>query len=199
MATPSTQPTATNAPEGAQLRAERRGAAARGQRRNQESSFTRALREASIAAVLVGVLGFFFLAIRSDIAPGGLAISTRWGLWLSSIAIVFVVRLLLNLFVFREGGVSGGAFSRIGGSIAASGIGTILGYVLFGFALVLPFFFTYFFPGKDRQFIDLAILIMTYIMLGWGLNIVVGLAGLLDLGYVAFYAVGAYSFALFST
>ena len=37
---------------------------------------------------------------------------------------------------------------------------------------------------------------MTYVMLGWGLNIVVGLAGLLDLGYVAFYAVGAYSFAL---
>jgi branched-chain amino acid transport system permease protein len=36
-------------------------------------------------------------------------------------------------------------------------------------------------------------------MLGWGLNIVVGLAGLLDLGYVAFYAVGAYSFALLST
>ena len=36
-------------------------------------------------------------------------------------------------------------------------------------------------------------------MLGWGLNIVVGLAGLLDLGYVAFYAVGAYSFALIST
>jgi branched-chain amino acid transport system permease protein len=33
-------------------------------------------------------------------------------------------------------------------------------------------------------------------MLGWGLNIVVGLAGLLDLGYVAFYAVGAYSTAL---
>jgi branched-chain amino acid transport system permease protein len=34
------------------------------------------------------------------------------------------------------------------------------------------------------------------VLLGWGLNIVVGLAGLLDLGYVAFYAVGAYSFAL---
>jgi len=37
------------------------------------------------------------------------------------------------------------------------------------------------------------------VMLGWGLNIVVGLAGLLDLGYVAFYAVGAYSYALLST
>ena len=39
-------------------------------------------------------------------------------------------------------------------------------------------------------------LVLTYVMLGWGLNIVVGLAGLLDLGYVAFYAVGAYSYAL---
>jgi branched-chain amino acid transport system permease protein len=41
-------------------------------------------------------------------------------------------------------------------------------------------------------------LVLTYIMLGWGLNIVVGLAGLLDLGYVAFYAVGAYSYAMLS-
>ncbi len=38
--------------------------------------------------------------------------------------------------------------------------------------------------------------ILIYILLAWGLNIVVGLAGLLDLGYVAFYAVGAYSSAL---
>jgi branched-chain amino acid transport system permease protein len=47
-----------------------------------------------------------------------------------------------------------------------------------------------------RYYVDLATLVMTYVMLGWGLNIVVGLAGLLDLGYVAFYAVGAYSYAL---
>jgi branched-chain amino acid transport system permease protein len=66
-------------------------------------------------------------------------------------------------------------------------------------AVALPFLITTFFPGQQRQHIDLAILIMTYVMLGWGLNIVVGLAGLLDLGYVAFYAVGAYSFALLST
>ena len=45
----------------------------------------------------------------------------------------------------------------------------------------------------DRYWMDIAIMMMTYIMLGWGLNIVIGLAGLLDLGYVAFYAVGAYS------
>ncbi len=53
--------------------------------------------------------------------------------------------------------------------------------------------------ANSRYWVDLGILILTYVMLGWGLNIVVGLAGLLDLGYVAFYAVGAYSYALLST
>ena len=58
-------------------------------------------------------------------------------------------------------------------------------------------------PLRDRLSLPLFQLpdeIMTtaliYVMLGLGLNIVVGLAGLLDLGYVAFYAVGAYSYAL---
>jgi branched-chain amino acid transport system permease protein len=63
-------------------------------------------------------------------------------------------------------------------------------------AVLFPIVMVAFFPQRDRQFIDLGILVLTYIMLGWGLNIVVGLAGLLDLGYVAFYAVGAYSFAI---
>ena len=61
------------------------------------------------------------------------------------------------------------------------------------FFIIFPFLF-----GENRSAIDLATLVMIYIMLGWGLNIVVGLAGLLDLGYVAFYAVGAYSYALLS-
>ncbi len=63
--------------------------------------------------------------------------------------------------------------------------------VAIAFAVVLPMT-----PFADRQLLDIGILLLTYIMLGWGLNIVVGLAGLLDLGYVAFYAVGAYSYAL---
>ena len=50
--------------------------------------------------------------------------------------------------------------------------------------------------GAIKWIDNFGIQIMIYIMLGWGLNIVVGLAGLLDLGYVAFYAVGAYSTAL---
>jgi branched-chain amino acid transport system permease protein len=62
------------------------------------------------------------------------------------------------------------------------------------FAFVFPFL-----PFTDRYVMDVSIMILTYVMLGWGLNIVVGLAGLLDLGYVAFYAVGAYSYALLAT
>jgi branched-chain amino acid transport system permease protein len=53
--------------------------------------------------------------------------------------------------------------------------------------------------NESRYWVDLGVLALTYVMLGWGLNVVVGLAGLLDLGYVAFYAIGAYSYALLST
>jgi branched-chain amino acid transport system permease protein len=73
-------------------------------------------------------------------------------------------------------------------------LGKYVGIALLAAALILPFL-----PFSDRRVVDLAILMLTYVMLGWGLNIVVGLAGLLDLGYVAFYAVGAYSYALLAT
>ncbi len=51
----------------------------------------------------------------------------------------------------------------------------------------------------SRGAVDIATLALIYVMLGLGLNVVVGFAGLLDLGYVAFYAVGAYGYALLST
>ncbi len=55
-------------------------------------------------------------------------------------------------------------------------------------------------PQGSLKWVDnFGIQILIYVMLAWGLNIVVGLAGLLDLGYVAFYAVGAYSYALLSS
>jgi branched-chain amino acid transport system permease protein len=63
----------------------------------------------------------------------------------------------------------------------------IVGLVIF--VAVFPFIFSLYQT-------NIMISALIYIMLGLGLNIVVGLAGLLDLGYVAFYAVGAYSYAL---
>ncbi|WP_227369566.1 high-affinity branched-chain amino acid ABC transporter permease LivM [Halomonas sp. M20] len=61
--------------------------------------------------------------------------------------------------------------------------------LVIGALLLFPFI-------AERSAIDLATLTLIYVMLGLGLNVVVGLAGLLDLGYVGFYAVGAYTYAL---
>jgi branched-chain amino acid transport system permease protein len=60
------------------------------------------------------------------------------------------------------------------------------------FALTIPFY-------AHNYLIDIAILSGIYIILAQGLNIVVGFAGLLNLGFVAFYAIGAYSYALLNT
>ncbi len=60
---------------------------------------------------------------------------------------------------------------------------------LFIFLLVYPLV-------NGRYAIDVAISVLLYVCLGMGLNIVVGLAGMLDLGYIAFYGVGAYTYAL---
>ena len=67
--------------------------------------------------------------------------------------------------------------------------------LLIVFLLVLPLVVRQFGNGPVR-IIDIALL---YVLLALGLNIVVGFAGLLDLGYVAFYAVGAYMFALLAS
>jgi branched-chain amino acid transport system permease protein len=61
--------------------------------------------------------------------------------------------------------------------------------IVFCFSLVFPFVFS----SYQTTIMTTALM---YVVLGLGLNIVVGMAGLLDLGYVAFYAVGAYTYAL---
>jgi branched-chain amino acid transport system permease protein len=58
--------------------------------------------------------------------------------------------------------------------------------------LALPFF-------AGNYFIDVAVLTGIYIILALALNVVVGFTGLLNLGFVAYYAIGAYSFALLNT
>jgi branched-chain amino acid transport system permease protein len=59
---------------------------------------------------------------------------------------------------------------------------------LFALALILPFFFE-----QTAPFMDDAVTALAYVVMALGLNIVVGFAGLLDLGYVAFFAIGAYT------
>lgn len=72
-----------------------------------------------------------------------------------------------------------------------------VGYVLIALSLVvLPFVIDAEFGRTWVRIIDFALI---YVMLALGLNIVVGFAGLLDLGYIAFYAVGAYTWALLAS
>ena len=69
--------------------------------------------------------------------------------------------------------------------------------VLIGVALaVLPFMIG---SGLGNSWLRILNFALLYIMLALGLNIVVGFAGLLDLGYIAFYAVGAYLYALLAS
>lgn len=75
---------------------------------------------------------------------------------------------------------------------AVFGIGLLVAFPLVMLGWLGP-------AGSLKWVNNYGIQILIFVMLGWGLNIVVGLAGLLDLGYVAFYAVGAYSYALLAT
>jgi len=149
-----------------------------------------AIRDAALAAGIALVMSIPILAYRTVDAPTALELRDRWPAVGIAVAVVFAGRLLLNLV----GGLTARRFAAGTASLAApwfSSLGRLVGPLVVTFAIVFPFL-----PFADRYILDLGVLVLTYVMLGWGLNIVVGLAGLLDLGYVAFYAVGAYSYAL---
>jgi branched-chain amino acid transport system permease protein len=173
-----------------------------------------AIADAIIAALIAFLLFCLTLGVRTVDSVQGLKLLPRPLLLAIVVGIVFVGRLALSLFwwnrswtlpksvwwplrwrlpkfplpkLAREG--AAGHFGALSLVIAAA-LFPIVTYALDRtFHLGLPL----------RYYFDLSILVLTYVMLGWGLNIVVGLAGLLDLGYVAFYAVGAYTFALLAT
>ena len=86
--------------------------------------------------------------------------------------------------------------TRLFPSLANNRTAAILAVIGIGVALfLLPIIAGYF----GNFWVRLMAMALLYVMLALGLNIVVGFAGLLDLGYVAFYAVGAYTYALLSS
>ncbi|MDI9768857.1 high-affinity branched-chain amino acid ABC transporter permease LivM [Pantoea dispersa] len=111
------------------------------------------------------------------------------------VAVVMAGRLLLGLFLHTA---AGRRFLRNfegnddGVYVREPGYRSRLRWIiplLLVVALAFPFL-------SSKYLLTVAILGLIYVLLGLGLNIVVGLAGLLDLGYVAFYAIGAYGLAL---
>jgi branched-chain amino acid transport system permease protein len=86
----------------------------------------------------------------------------------------------------------GAAETRFG--VSSKVLNLIIAAIVFGFAAILPLLF-----GNLSPFIDDATIALGYVVMALGLNIVVGFAGLLDLGYVAFFAVGAYTVGWFGS
>nr|WP_019365892.1 high-affinity branched-chain amino acid ABC transporter permease LivM [Pseudomonas luteola] len=159
--------------------------------------FNKQLKTAFFSALLVLAVAYPVLGLKLTTVGIGLEVHgaspTTLTIIFGAAALMFVWQLVRDRIPMprRTGGTHTSPLTKLGTQLTEPSVQrwVILGLILV--ALVWPFF-------GSRGAVDIATLILIYVMLGLGLNIVVGLAGLLDLGYVGFYAVGAYSYALLS-
>ncbi|MBP4042299.1 high-affinity branched-chain amino acid ABC transporter permease LivM [Aeromonas sp. SrichE-2G] len=156
---------------------------------------------ACIASLMLLVLSFWLLGFKLETEGSRLLVVSRLDVslaWLlGGATIVFWFQMLrgqiARLFQASISGFSVGFTKLVLPSPEeAPKLYNLTAVLVLMFAVSWPFM-------ASRGAIDLATLTLIYIMLGLGLNVVVGLAGLLDLGYVGFYAVGAYSYALLNS
>lgn len=156
------------------------------------------LQEVLVTSFLVGTLALPFLALKAENAGFGLRLETRWPMFFAAVAVATIGRVVIIIWQRYCPNIYSKLFlvdalPRKVLCLQQGKVANWLGLICVLLAILLPILFF------NRYVIDTAMTLLLYTMLGWGLNIVVGLAGLLDLGYVAFYAVGAYVYALLST
>jgi len=155
----------------------------------------RALRETAITALLA--FGLFLPLIGFNTVQNirnELVLETRWLLLLAIVAIIAGLRFLHLVVVAPLRAERARTRSR---PASPTTLPSWTMPAVIGFVLVYPLLAMLIAgPGAGKWIDNFGIQILIYVLLGWGLNIVVGLAGLLDLGYVAFYAIGAYTCAL---
>jgi branched-chain amino acid transport system permease protein len=157
------------------------------------SDWAAQLKDAALAALVAALVTLPLMGLQTyDIGGGALGIRTHFNWVAIAVAAVFAGRLALRLCQgLRRGRERHREGIRASRAVWTSRMAIPVTLVGLAFAGTLPFL-----PFSSRYLVDLGTTVLIYVMLGWGLNVVVGLAGLLDLGYVAFYAVGAYTFAL---
>ncbi len=158
-----------------------------------------ALKNAALTAIISFFLFLPLIGFQTvQNMRNELELETRFPLLLALVALITAAKLLGSLVIepWRERRAARPASAHKSAAMSAV-INWFTPFAL-GFVAVYPVLVILFVgPQGALKWVDnFGIQILIYIMLGWGLNIVVGLAGLLDLGYVAFYAVGAYSYAL---
>jgi branched-chain amino acid transport system permease protein len=145
------------------------------------------LIEGFIAALIGLVLFAHIIGLRTVDERGILVVKTDWvGLGIA-VAAVFVGRILIGIFRASHKPSA----KKPPSNFTQQKLYTKIMFAVLAVCAVLPFT-----PLSNRYVMDVITLIFIYMMLGVGLNIVVGMTGLLDLGYVAFYAIGAYVFSL---
>ncbi|MCK1707756.1 MULTISPECIES: high-affinity branched-chain amino acid ABC transporter permease LivM [unclassified Bradyrhizobium] len=162
---------------------------------SRTAGITYILKKSLISALVALVLFSLMVGVRTEAGSDGqLTYWTRFGEVAALVAVVFGGSIVIELL--RQWIGPNGTDSLVPPAVRSgmSFLGRYLAPALLIFTFLVPVIFY-----DQRYILDLGILVLTYVMLGWGLNVVVGLAGLLDLGYVAFYAVGAYSYALLAT
>ena len=164
---------------------------------------SRAVREGIYAGVISFGLFVLLIGLRTDQnIRNELVLVPRWGLLAAVVIATAIGRFLYVGFLQPSMERARAAKANAPVTVAEPGfirrnfnsIGIVV-LVLYPIAMVLMFGF----QGSLKWVDNFGIQILIYVMLAWGLNIVIGLAGLLDLGYVAFYAVGAYAYALLAT
>src|SRR5271163_4020035 len=163
-----------------------------------------ALRDAAFTALIAFGLLLPLIGFQTGVNGNNeLVLTTRWPLLLTIVAVTAACRFayLFALAPWLERRVQRPARAALPANLPQSLRGYLAKWFVpfaVGFVLVYPLIvlLTAGSGGALKWIDNFGIQILIYVMLGWGLNIVVGLAGLLDLGYVAFYAVGAYSYAL---
>lgn len=148
---------------------------------------THALKNAVLSAILTALLAVPILGLKLTRENGVIAIDPDFTLALWGCLIVFLVQLFVTPLL-KKVNLKGKYGKPINLNLKPIQMNTILLLILVAL-FVWPFF-------GNRVSVDIATLVLIYVMLGLGLNIVVGFAGLLDLGFVGFYAVGAYTYAL---
>ncbi len=147
----------------------------------------------SILLLLISypILGLKLSVVGISLQVQGASAQTLWTIGIAA-ALLFVWHLVLRDRLLGGEKLKGALPSipaNLKDTLTLPSVQRWIMLALFVVALAWPFF-------GSRAAVDIATLILIYVMLGIGLNIVVGLAGLLDLGYVGFYAVGAYTYAL---
>lgn len=151
-------------------------------------------KQAIVAALVTVVLGFWLFCYQLQMEGVGLTVASRLQENGPMLALGAIVVFLFQLFRTPIAAGVGSVRSALPGfslPTAQSNPGLHrLGQLVLLVAVVAFAFMA------SRNVLDLATLVLIYVMLGLGLNIQVGLAGLLDLGYVGFYAIGAYTYAL---